>query len=190
MRTALLVVLLGGLAFANARAQNPGRLAFYGDEARSQCAVFGGPEGAVDIYMYLVDGTNQNTVFFYAPTPTCWEGAVWTGDAINDAFLHLGSSHDARKGLAITFTQCLDSPIYLGKMGFTTTGTSPCCYYEAYPVEFEGMLGIVDCSLVKREVPFQGVTIDPDDSCACTAGTETPTATETTTWGRVKALYR
>jgi hypothetical protein len=190
----LLALLLVTLAFTNARAQNQTRLVLYGDREGTQCAVFGSPNGTVDIYMFLVGARDESAVGFYAPTPNCWEGTVWVGDVLNDAFLHIGTTHDTNTGLAMALIgPCphWNSPVYLGKMSFVASGTSPCCYYEVLPEAVDGMIATVHCqSLEKQSIPYEGVVVDPDETCACDHHSESPTTSEPTTWGKVKALYQ
>jgi hypothetical protein len=181
------VTLLCGAAWA----QGVRSLAFYGDEFRTRCDVVNTEQGLVDIHMFLTGSQNTaNTVTFYAPTPDCWAGAAWIGDTINGAYLFLGSTHNASYGITITFVGCRDLPVYLGKMSFLASGSEPCCHYDVLPGQatLVNQLRIIDCDGNPVEIPYTSVTINPDEGCPCDG--LLPVATEESTWGRVKSLYR
>lgn len=188
MTIAIMLACLCGGAYG----QSPITLVLCADEDLSKCEVTNTVPEVVTIHMYLVgEGQTANSVFYYAPTPSCWTGAVFLGDDYADEFLPLGSTHDAVYGLSLAFGQCRDLPVKLGSMTFWSGGSEPCCYYEVLPTQ-AGHLGsaeIVTCPpYVAVAIDYRSVTINPDKGCTTCAATTV--ASEETTWGRVKSLYQ
>jgi hypothetical protein len=173
-----------------AQAQDPRHLAFFADEAGTQCEVVNTRSEIVTINMFLYGwGRGASAVTFYAPTPACWTDALWLGDAINENYLWLGSTHDSHAGLTVAFGGCKDLPLYLGSMSFAASGSQPCCHYDVLPglPATVNQLRIVDCDYNPVVIPYTSVTINPNAACPCGMG---PVATEETSWSRLKALYR
>ena len=72
-------------------------------------------------------------------------------------------------------------------MNFTAIGHGqPCCDYPVLPAPPEPGVQVYRCDdRIYHYGTGRGVIINPDASCPC----DTPLATESTTWGRVKSLY-
>jgi hypothetical protein len=190
MIRAITITLALAILCGAADAQSPGRLLLCADETRTECAIVNDHPEVVTIHMFVVSngGETANTVGFYAPTPSCWTGAIFLGDEINDDYLFLGGTHDAVYGVAITFRGCRELPVRLGSMSFWAVGSEPCCRYDVQGMPNSGKIELVDCASGLFEAPYTSVTINPGEDCEC--GSSSPLATEETTWGQLKALYR
>jgi hypothetical protein len=121
-------------------------------------------------------------------------GATWVGDGFPGP---RGPFGNTQTGIQLPLFapgvgECKTPPTLICTMYFTTTGAAQsCCDMvvvpptifpgEPYPIEY------LDCNLGAYQA-FAGhkVTINPSASCQCSG----PLATEPTTWGRVKSLYR
>lgn len=192
MKYAIMLMIVVALAAVAAPATAGQRtLAFFADENRASCEITNTTPELITMHMFLAGkGETANTVSFYAPTPSCWTGATWLGDEITDEYLFLGTSHDEEYGITITFTGCRDLPVRLGSMAFWASGSERCCTYAAYPVPFArtGHIEVVNCDITTEAIPYTSVVINPDESCTCSSSSLV--ATEETSWGRIKSLYR
>lgn len=185
-----LIISLVVLALSVPAAAGDYTIGFFTDENATSCEITNVEPAVIRVHMLLYgDAEIANTVTFYAPTPECWD-ADWLGDEIDDDFLFLGSSHSETFGLSIAFGGCRELPVRLGSMSFWARGSDPCCTYAAYPLPFDHVeiLEVVDCTRGVHEASHESVIINPNVSCGCTASTVV--ATEQTSWGRVKSLYR
>jgi hypothetical protein len=163
------------------------KIALYADAWGSDCSITDTAPGVVEVHMIHVGSVGSTGASFRAPMPACWMGAVWLGDVISPPFLIIGTTQG--NFIDVAYRTCVVSPIYIGKINFYGVGTGdPCCEYPVLPSYFPTVIA-VDCTpLFGPEVPIGGgsVTINENSNCPCNP----PLATEETTWGRVKALYR
>jgi hypothetical protein len=193
MKTLSLIILLAAFAgLSGPVAAEEYTIGFFTDEFASSCEITNVTAEVIRIHMLVYgDAETANTTVFYAPTPACWN-ATWLGDEINDEYLFLGSTHHSEWGVAITFTGCRTLPVRLGSMSFWAEGSTQCCTYKAYPAPIgaSGVIEVLRCEFPHEIVAagHESVIINPNESCTCTPSTVV--ATEETTWGQVKALYR
>ncbi len=105
---------------------------------------------------------------------------TWVGD--NSPFLTFGTS---AAGIVIGFENCEVPPFEVLQTTYTLYGTSsPCAFLEvaAHPDYPQG-LAFPNCYADFTPAIGGRLTINPDGTCP-------PLPVETSTWGRVKALYR
>jgi len=115
---------------------------------------------------------------------------------INWVPLSVTSSHTligGFSGMQVAFGSCLSPPIVVATLTYFSPGASPCGTLSITPMTGDGQL-LVKCDLSYAPGQHAPLTINGvydmppggfDPSCWC------PTVgTETSTWGRVKALYR
>ncbi len=196
-RLAIVVVGLACLGLApRANAQATDYLRFYSDVAGTTCFLNYTDIGVATVHIFQTGPVRSAALQFSAIAPACWSGATWLGDAVNGAWLSLGSSQDPVYGLSVATSGCQDLPLYVGSINHLVTDLSvECCEYAPGPIEdarVPGTLQYVDCTnpsshnWVIRPLQPVGLTVNSNPSCPC----EQPLAATTTTWGRVKALYR
>ena len=187
MRTLLIasivLISLHGTSFS----QPGGRVALYADDQMQSCEIVDIHPGIVLVHVFHIGIPSSTGIQFYAPTPECWTGSVWLGDVFpSNAY---GGTQNAWYGITLAHGACLNTPIYLGWMSFTTLGTGDrCCLYQVFPPEGEpsGWIAVVDCHDNKLAGGGRDAVINPDGSCPC----DLPVPTEQLTWGRIKSLYR
>ncbi|MDH5628229.1 MAG: hypothetical protein OEY69_08040, partial [Candidatus Krumholzibacteria bacterium] len=142
-------------------------------------------------------------VLFGAQIPACWAGTTWIRDnpavqviypssmedPVGDFWLALGDTQSPL-GLSIAFKECLELPLYLGTIEFMGGGPAPCCEFAAthpsYWDNFSTPAQVVDCNFNEHDAAGGSVKVSSGPTCPC----QNALATEQTTWGRVKALYR
>ena len=182
-QVALLIIAFA----ASARAQTE-KLTIYADINMSDCSVTEKVNDVVDVYMFHEGGpVSRLAVEFRAPKPNCWAGAVWIGDQVPPVFLTIGSSQG--NWLAIAYGKCISLPILLGTIRYFTTGAAePCCTYPVLASTEYLTPVAADCGDPPQLVTLGSgaVTVNETADCLC----DPPLSVETSTWGRVKALYR
>ena len=191
-RVLLVACVVVALVSAVASAQTMGRIGLASDLAGGDCNLFDIP-GIVEVHMFIYNLAGVAGVHFAAPKPDCWTGATWLFDNVPHA-VFLGNTQDPVAGLAIGFGLCIDSPVHLGSIVYFSQGQAPsCCMYpvikaqaDGHP-EFDSPIMIL-CSELTKVFGTAGFVspINPDHTCDCML----PLATERTTWGGIKSLYR
>jgi len=168
------------------------KIELYADLARTQCELFEDP-GIVTIHAWLTGPTPVRAVQFAVPTPACWGGATWVGDEIPPTSLAIG---DSQTDWSVAFftgnEECIAEftpPVYIGGITYMLCcrgSASPCCQVEAGPTP--NGFKYTDCNHAEHPLTVGGqtVVINLNESCQCLQ----PVATEASTWGRVKSLYR
>jgi hypothetical protein len=155
-----------------------GQLELFADPAASSCALVHTPY-IESVYVFQTAGAATTGVgWFSAPKPDCWN-ATWVADNAAPG-LKTGSSQTS---ITVILRVCRPLPALILEIQYLAGGTSsPCCKYVISASEY------IDCSFQEWPMTIgpRSVTINPDESCPC----QSPLATEPSTWGRVKALYR
>jgi hypothetical protein len=157
------------------------RIDLYADVTMSGCEIIDDGTAYRSVYVF-VSGVDVSGVSFAAPQPECWAGATYIGDVTS-----LGRVGNSQTGVVVVF-DCINAPLLvLEILYFATGGESTCCRYRLFPDPLTGNR-YWDCHYREWNGWASGetVVINPDASCHC----QQPVATETSTWGRVKSLYR
>ena len=179
------VLCLPGLAVSS----TTGSFALTSDAEGTDCRITDDEPGQVLIHIIVREAGEVAAVQFAAPTPGCWNGVTWIGD--NIAFpVSIG---DTQLGLAIGFGSCLESPIYVGYMAFSTSGqSSPCCEYPVIKVIDDGFPEIpgpimIQCPAMMEVVGLSGAAVvNVGSGCDCLQ----VVAVHSTTWGGVKEMFK
>jgi hypothetical protein len=189
MKLAHLILIAACLAPATpAAGQN--KIDLYADAQRASCHVSEDVSPpVVQIHVFLTGPEKARGARFKAPKPDCWLGATWVGDTTLP--VHAGF-YNSQSDWSLTFfpaaTSCgaaFQPPIYIGTINFLVSGQAlPCCEMKAMAaLQFV----YTDCTLDEHPLETgRSVFVNGNASCAC----DLPLATESTTWGRVKSLYR
>ena len=186
MRTITVALALIAGTFSPAVAQTDDRVSLWADASMNSCEIVDPGSGLVQVHMFHTGSQPARAVTFFAPTPQCWEGATWLGDVVASPFLKQGvSTHSV--GIQVNYLACLQPPVYLGYMNFILSGgAQPCCAYPVLPHIVDGAVLIIDCNFDERVGAGGSAIVNANSSCRCPM----PLATEESTWGRVKSLYR
>jgi hypothetical protein len=156
-------------------------IGIYADELAQSCEI-SDPGGGVQKTFYIVH-TNEDLGVIGSAWQLQWDPGmtmVWVGDDATPLF----KVGDAMNGAQISYTQCTTGTFKIDSVTMLSFGTSaPCSYLRLGPHPTQGRV-MVDCGF--RYMPFTSgeAIVNANGTCACTV------ATEPTTWGTVKALYR
>ena len=173
----------------SARSEN--RLDLFTDAAGTQCELVD-TGGLQTIYVFLSGTEPATAVVFAAPRPACWQGATWVGDSFPGERARIGNSQGEFFISCAANVQCVTPRVYVCGILFVTTGvSSSCCEMRVTPTIVPPAdvpeLFYTDCDIGRAPLSSgQKVVINPNSTCHCSQ----PLATEATTWGRVKSLYR
>lgn len=183
MKRALIIPVILLFCVLRAAEADVPKIDIYADMNHSSCELFDNVQPPVVLVYYFLSGAAQsNAVRFSAPRPACWLGATFAGDS--GPHTRVGNSQG---DWSIAFGFCLSGTVFLAQTAYLVSGQGvPCCQLSAVASPY-GSFEYLDCSF--RQFPVttgQKLTINPDASCHCSQ----PLATEATTWGRVKSLYR
>ena len=173
---------------ATANAQN-WKIELYTDAQMSSCSfTYSGPQlFQVHVFHTGTGPAEASAVSFALYSPPCMTGAIYAGEHFDVNFTLLQNSQDTR-GISIGYGTCIPLPVYLGYVDYYAFSEGEgCCDLRAVDPTHQ----LFD--LMGATCDFQGVAmessrtiINPTANCPC----ESPVATRSTTWGRVKALYR
>lgn len=135
------------------------------------------------------------TVYVVHKSPTGATGSVWRliaptsgsffyqgGSVANANILSIG---DPIAGLSLAYGGCVTGDFHIYTLNFFATAAVPACSYMTLAEDPSQVAPLsVDCIFAEIPVvPGQGI-LNADGSCDCDV------ATESTTWGKVKSLYR
>lgn len=171
---------------------DPGyRVEFYNENGRNRCAIDATFPGAIEVHVLQTGSGSSTGLLFSAYFPECWPGTTWVADQLAEPWLSIGNTQDPL-GLSIGYGECRPLPIYVGRIVMIASGGTPrCCEYRAtHPTAwtyFTAPVLATDCEFREWPGSADRVIINQGPSCICTEG---PVATQPTTWGQVKALYR
>jgi len=195
MKISLMIALAAVVAYTQpVTAQD--KIELYANLERTQCTLSENvdPPG-VSIYVFLTGPVPATGARFKVPKPDCWVGATWVGDSLYPEHLSVGDSQtDWSIGFFAGHGGCIPShtpPIFIGTVNFSVAGQSlPCCEVKVEPAQ---QFVFTDCDVnYAYEHPLstgQTVFVNADASCSCELSL-LPLRTESSTWGRVKSLYR
>ena len=151
------------------------RLAIYADEALTQSTLVDDVPRTVTLY--VLDTGDYATGVSFSVRPAAGFTGVWMSETT--AYLFFG---DSRTGISIAYASCHTLPVVALTMTYQLFGTSSACS-ELRIEPADGALCVVspdtDCFFF--------------ESCITSLGhlrVNCPVATQSTTWGMVKALYR
>jgi hypothetical protein len=169
-----------------ARAQTA-KIDLYADNNRASCEIADQGTALHTVYVFMTGNASATGVRFAAPKPACWIGATWVGDQIvPGGSAAIGNSQG---DWSIAWSPCRPLPLLVGQINYFATGaSSPCCdYLPQAPGNILTIFVWTDCSFEERPLTVgQKVVVNPSAACRC----QSPLATEPSTWGRVKSLYR
>lgn len=176
----IVVTSLGILLCASAAIAQPGGINLFSDPTYTDCHFYDAGPGLQHVYVVHV--------FTPGVTASQWmlvnNGMLCTYLAESSPFITIG---DAFSGISVAYGACLAYEILLLDISYFCNGLSPACAtitVEPDPAAPTGTIEVVDCAANKL-VGMGGVLwVNPDGTCSCII------PTESTSWGRVKALYR
>lgn len=178
----LILVFCASFAFAQA-----GGINLFQDPGGASCDLVPTGVGTLwSVYAVHVLSPGATACQFSAPVPACAAGgAMW----LSDTGVYGVTIGDSQNGVAIGYGVCVASPNHVLTINLFVQGVIPnCCLWPVLPDPNvpSGMVEVVDCANNLLTVSSQAsAVINSDASCDCFE----PLPTETSTWGKVKALY-
>jgi len=179
------LLLLGSLIFpCGAKAASGGRLGLYSDVALSECTLADSSPRIADVYVvHSVTGSaaafdGAISIMFQLGSSAGFTG-TWLEDVLPAGMAAVGTS---QSGIIIGYP-CSHSSLVVLKIRYQMHGTSSSCSaVEAIPN------AITWTCFYGDELPVDNgrLVVNSNQSCSC----DMPVATESSTWGRVKAMYR
>ena len=176
-RIALTVICLLALA-APAFPAAVGDISVYADASGNSCNI-SAPAGLVQVFVVhkFSDGgcaTGARFKMTY-PAAATFGGATWN-------YVPIG---DVRSDLSLAYGVLISTTTSLGSVSFFGGAPLPACsYFSILAADNFPNAIATDCSFGEFPVKTGQGIANPDGTCQCNV------ATEPTSWGRVKALYR
>lgn len=172
----LVLMFTASLAFAQA-----GSIGLFADLTGDVCNI-NEPSGVTfDVNVVYVNHGGGTACQFSAPTPACLLATY-----LSDITVFSVNIGDSQNGISIGFGACEVAPTHVLSLRFFGVGaTGDCCYFKVLPhpdSEF-GEIEATDCAFISVFPTGGEAIINPTASCDCNV------ANETSTWGKVKALY-
>lgn len=165
------------------------RIELYSDEGLSQCSLSDASPGIGDVFVVhkLGDDPVGARGLYFRLVPSNGFTGTWLEDIVRAPVWDVTGT--SQSGIGILYADpCPTTSVLVLQVRYQLFGTSsPCSFVEAAP--WEGICCILITSCYNgAEYPVEGdrIQVNPDASCPCGI----PVATESTTWGRIKALYR
>jgi hypothetical protein len=172
--------------FQLAMAQHPaGRIGVYADAGAGACTLDDSQPRAFDLFVVHTDMDGMLSSRFRVVESSGFT-ATYVGESIATN-LHFGDLHS---GIDVIYDLCSAGSLLLATISYDGHGTSePCSTVEIaeFAPSTTGQPETMDCNFGWfPAAPFGPLLVNPTDQCSqwCVV------ATEATTWGRVKALYR
>jgi len=177
MKSRVLAALFALLLLASSANAGFWELHIYSDTALTDSTIHDNVPSIVNLYVVEAGSFSGATGARFSTEPSAGFTGVWLGDV--PSFFTVGNTPT---DFAVAYGACLPPPILVVTMTYQLFGTStPCSELRIAPAD------------------GQQLVIAPDVDCFFTEGVITdlgslrvscPVATESTTWGQVKALYR
>lgn len=163
-----------------------GRIALYSDAGLSECALTDTNPGIVDIYVvHRLQGYPGAQQAAFALAPSAGFNGTWLEDIVPAGLSSVGASPS---GIYILSSTCWFNDRLLLHVRYQMQGGSPSCsFLAAVPHPDWPWIVALSCGFAEPiAVDGSRILVNPDGSCPC----ESPVATESATWGRIKAMYR
>jgi len=174
---ALTILLVAGTSVPAMAIQTIG---IFGDDVASKCEV-SDPGGNATIKVYVFQTSPVQPVVGSAWNLE-WDAGM-TMDYVSDAstFSKVGNAQD---GVSIYYFVCTAGTFLIDTVTFLSHGTSsPCSYMRLGEHPTQGR-SIIQCNFAATPFTPGEAIVNATAACTCNV------ATEPTTWGSVKALYR
>ncbi len=172
----LAVVMLPSLAAAQ-----QGILVLSSDPVMLNVVVDDHAPGTTSVYVMHL-GTNGSTAAAFSYLEYPGVTMVRTGDGPAPGMLAVG---DLYTGIEVSYMECKVGTFPIYRIDYQTFGTSaPCSFLQVGPHPTYAAVRVIDCVGGITDQPYVIVAVvNPDATC-------NPGPTASSTWGRVKALYR
>jgi hypothetical protein len=175
------IMMIAGVAAAD-------HIGIYADQAGAGACGLTPPTFASGS-LFVVHKTTEATGSEFAITGLATSPAPFTGSVVLNGFLAIG---DVVNGLSLAYGGCVAGPaIAAVQLNFFGTGNPAACnMLQIVPSPTAGgIIKAVNCSFAELPATGGKAYINPNGTCTDCAE-PAPNATEESTWGKVKSLYR
>ena len=171
------------------RAALGGRIALYSDAGLSECSLKDTSPGAADVYVvHRITGSNAAagvTGVMFALVPSPGFSGTWIEDIVP---LGLNRNGTSPTGIGVGYSTCRFGDLLVLQVRYQMQGTSSSCsFLEA--IAYPSFPWILTTTCGEGDpIPVDGtrLMVNANQSCLC----EGPLAVESSTWGRIKAMYK
>jgi hypothetical protein len=182
-RVLIFIAALASILSAGSAYGQGGSVVLWGDGALTTCNVV----GSVGILtVYVTHELHPGAIAVqYALAENTGGALTYIADQNNFTLV----TGDSQTGVAFSYGGCMQGQIHVQNVLYElSSNPAPCSQIEVVPDPSapSGQIESVDCSAVKAFPSGERLTINGDGNCPC--GHDP--AAETSTWGRVKSLYR
>ncbi len=161
-----------------------------------KCNIKDNAPGLLEVFV-MYTGLPAKGISFAAPMPACTDRWVY----LMDVNVFGNTTGNSQTGVSVDFGSCLSGPVHVLTIRYFATGTTPlCCMYPALPVSGSEVDAVACngspvavtrlCNYINEQWPTCDCTRTflgyPTEFFLCPA---VVVPVESTTWGRVKALY-
>lgn len=181
-RFALLIICLVAMATPALAINGIGDISSYADDQGNDCNILS-PGGGGLVHVYVVHKFQPGESATYSRFKGQWPtGLTFLGSFNVGANVAIGNF---ATDVAVAYGVCVSGPHLVGDALFQTSAASPACsYFDLVASDGQATPLGTDCLFGEYEVGTGQAIVNPDGTCPCTI------ATEPTSWGKVKALYR
>ena len=161
-----------------------GQIDLHGDANAFSCSINDIGTGPITVYVFhnLTGGSQASR--FRISTSASFTG-VYVSEQFPPSFIAVG---ELATGVIISYSTCLTGSFAIAAIHFVGSGTSlPCSYLEVEPAPGRDAIEVADCvNGINTTATHGRLYVNPDLGCEewCIL------ATEGSTWGKIKALYR
>jgi hypothetical protein len=175
----LVLVVLAAPAFGR---EPVGALGFYADAAGNSCNLVDAGSGLLTYYVVHTFKPGEAAIgsrFKIVPPP----GAAWAFITFQTTFTTIGQADsDVSVGYGIN---CQSTAFEVGHVLYSSLGTAaPACSHLTFGAGLPGFILGLQCNFAEKVIETGVGIMNPNAGCQCNV------ATQPSTWGQVKALYR
>lgn len=158
-------------------------LGLYADQAMNECNITIPVNIPTTMYV-MHNSTSGATASQFQLSDPRTATFITTGvNLASGSYIAIG---DPFTGVSVAYTACLTGTFGVYNISFLALGVAlpNCTYITLGPDPVSGKTQIADCNFFEIEVTGAQAILNADGTCDCDV------ATQETTWGKVKSLYR
>lgn len=164
-------------------------ISIFADVAATSCSVTTTPNTLLNVYVvHWFNSQGATASQFMITNAKTTTGLTWLSTGLYDTTNYI-SIGDIATGISVAYGGCIMDPSFpILILTYFVTGTVPTCsmmQVVADPVVQQGTVITTNCNFAELSGNGGNFAFNPDQTCLCAAD-----ATEQSTWGKVKSLYR
>jgi len=180
-RFALLILCLVAFATPALALNGVGDISAYADDQGNDCNILA-PGGGGLLHVYVVHKFQPGDEGTYCRFKGVWPTGLTFFSFSVGPYVSIGNF---ATDISVAYGTCQTTTVTVGDALFQTVTASPTCsYFDLIAADGQATPLATRCDFGEFEVGVGQGIVNPDGTCQCTI------ATEPTSWGKVKALYR